>query len=157
MTIVLHITQRSVYPSVPVLLTKDLPWNEISYDFQPPFSLHILNPKTKSSDVISTDSFLRHRYFSCSLHQQKEMSQCLKKKGSTYNPKAVVKRKIIEICQCEKGLWVLQQKSHDFLPTLSSFFLVEHFSLEAKRTSSTSMKYVKSILKILWTLNDLST
>ena len=77
------------------------------------------------------------------------------KKGSTYNIKALVKRKIIEICQCEKGFWVLQQKSHDFLPTFSSFFLVEHFSLEAKRTSSTSMKYVKSILKILWTLNDL--
>ena len=43
------------------------------------------------------------------------------KKGSTYNIKALVKRKIIEICQCEKGFWVLQQKSHDFLPTFSFF------------------------------------
>ena len=99
--------------------------------------------------------FSRHWYVSCSLHQQKRNVSMSQKKGSTYNPKALLKRKFIKIGQCEKGLWVLQQKSHDFLPTFSSFFLVEHFSLEAKRTSSTSMKYVKSILKILWTLNDL--
>ena len=33
------LTQHLVHPSVPVLLTKDLPRNEISYDFQPPISL----------------------------------------------------------------------------------------------------------------------
>ena len=39
--------QRSVHPTAPVLLTKDLIGNEISYDFQPPSSLHISNSRTK--------------------------------------------------------------------------------------------------------------
>ena len=37
------LTHRLVHLSVPVLLTKDLP-SFISYDSQPPFSLHILEP-----------------------------------------------------------------------------------------------------------------
>ena len=45
------LTQRLVHHSVAVLLTKDLPRNEISYDFQPPFSLHILNSRTKPADL----------------------------------------------------------------------------------------------------------
>ena len=31
------LTQLSAHPSMPVLLTKDLKRNEISYDFQPPY------------------------------------------------------------------------------------------------------------------------
>ena len=46
------LTQRSVHPSVPVLFTKDLPSNEISYDFQPSFSLHISNSRTKPTAVL---------------------------------------------------------------------------------------------------------
>ena len=45
------LTQRSVHPSAPVLFTKDLPRNEINYDFQPPFSLHILNSGTKIAEL----------------------------------------------------------------------------------------------------------
>ena len=41
----------SVHPSAPVLLIKDLPRNEISYDFQPPFSLHISNSRTKPAGL----------------------------------------------------------------------------------------------------------
>jgi hypothetical protein len=41
------LNQHLAYPSAPVLLTKDLPRNEISYDFQPPFRLHkLLGVKT---------------------------------------------------------------------------------------------------------------
>ena len=40
-------TQRSVHPTAPVLLTKDSIRNEIRNDFQPPFSLHISNSRTK--------------------------------------------------------------------------------------------------------------
>ena len=40
-------TQGSVHPTVPVLLTKCLSRNEISYAFQPPFSLLIVNSRTK--------------------------------------------------------------------------------------------------------------
>ena len=39
------LTQRSIHPTVPVLLTKDSPRNEIRYDSQPPFSLHISNSR----------------------------------------------------------------------------------------------------------------
>ena len=42
------LTQRLVHPTAPVLLTKDSPRNEIHYAFQPPFSLHIPNSRTKS-------------------------------------------------------------------------------------------------------------
>ena len=41
------LTQHSVHPTAPLLLTKDSPRNEISYDLQPPFSLHISNSRTK--------------------------------------------------------------------------------------------------------------
>ena len=41
------LTQHSVHATAPVLLTKDSPRNEISYAFQPPFSLHISNSITK--------------------------------------------------------------------------------------------------------------
>ena len=41
------LTQCSVHPSAPVLLTKDSPRNFISFDSQPPFSLHISNSRTK--------------------------------------------------------------------------------------------------------------
>ena len=41
------LTQRSVHPTVPLLLTKDSPRNEINYDSQLPFSLHISNSRTK--------------------------------------------------------------------------------------------------------------
>ena len=41
------LTQRSIHPTAPVLLTKDSPRNEISCDSQPLFSLHISNSKTK--------------------------------------------------------------------------------------------------------------
>ena len=44
---------KSVHPSVPVLLTKDSPTNEISYDFQSPFSLHISNSRTKAAGLDS--------------------------------------------------------------------------------------------------------
>ena len=45
------LTQCLVYPTAPVLLTKDSIRNEISYDFQPPFSLHILNSRTKPTGL----------------------------------------------------------------------------------------------------------
>ena len=45
------LTQFLVYPIVPVLLTKDSPRNEISYDSQPPFSLHISNSRTKPAFI----------------------------------------------------------------------------------------------------------
>ena len=41
-----NLTQRSVHPSAPVLLTKDSPRSFITYDSQPPFSLHISNSRT---------------------------------------------------------------------------------------------------------------
>ena len=44
------LTQRSVHLTAPVLLTKDSR-NEISYDFQPPFSLHISNSRTKPTGL----------------------------------------------------------------------------------------------------------
>ena len=44
-------TQLLIHPSGPVLLTKDLPRNEISYDFQPPFNLHISNSRTKPAGL----------------------------------------------------------------------------------------------------------
>ena len=37
-----------------VLLTKDSPRNEISYDFQPPFSLHISNLEPSPQGLISS-------------------------------------------------------------------------------------------------------
>ena len=37
------LTQCLIHPSAPDLLTKDSPRNEINFDFQPPFSLHISN------------------------------------------------------------------------------------------------------------------
>ena len=40
----------AVHPTAPVLLTKDSR-NEISYDFQPPFSLHILSLRTKPAGL----------------------------------------------------------------------------------------------------------
>ena len=48
------VTQRLVHPSVPVLLTKDSPRNEISHDFQPPFSLHISNLEPSPQGLISS-------------------------------------------------------------------------------------------------------
>ena len=62
--------QCSVYPTAPVLLTKDSPRNEISYDSQPPFSLHsasisrILEPNPQgliSSVAFISKSLLRYR------------------------------------------------------------------------------------------------
>ena len=51
-------TQCSVHPKVPVLLTKDSIRNEISYNFQPPFSLHISNSRTYSMFPIKRTVFL---------------------------------------------------------------------------------------------------
>ena len=45
------LTQRLVHPSAPVVLTKDLPRNEISYDFQSQFRLHISNSRTKPTGL----------------------------------------------------------------------------------------------------------
>ena len=45
------LTQRSLHASAPVLFTKDLRRNEISYDFQPPFSLRISNSRTKPAEL----------------------------------------------------------------------------------------------------------
>ena len=45
------LTQRSVHPSASVMLTKYLPRNEISYDFQTPISLHISNSRTKPAGL----------------------------------------------------------------------------------------------------------
>ena len=43
--------QCSVHPTVPVLLTKDSPRNEITYIFQPPFSLYTSNSRTKPTGL----------------------------------------------------------------------------------------------------------
>ena len=45
------LTQRSVHPTAPFLLTKDSPRHEISYDSQPPFSLHISNSITEPTGL----------------------------------------------------------------------------------------------------------
>ena len=45
-TLAQRLTQHSVHPTAPVLLSKDSR-NEIIFDFQSPFCLHILNSRTK--------------------------------------------------------------------------------------------------------------
>ena len=45
------LTQCLVHPSAPVLPTKDSPINFINYDSQPPFSLHILDSRTKPTGL----------------------------------------------------------------------------------------------------------
>ena len=45
------LTQRSVHPSAPILLTKDSPRNFISYESQPPFSLYISKKITLRAEV----------------------------------------------------------------------------------------------------------
>ena len=60
------LTQRSVHPTALVLFTKDSR-NEISYDFQPPFSLHISISRTKPTGfdfyyhLITCHCLLLHR------------------------------------------------------------------------------------------------
>ena len=44
------LTQRSVYPTAPALLTK-ASRNEIIYNFKPPFSLQFSNSRTKSTGL----------------------------------------------------------------------------------------------------------
>ena len=46
------LAQRLVHPTAPVLLSKDTPRNEISYNSQPPFSLHISNSRTKPVHIM---------------------------------------------------------------------------------------------------------
>ena len=48
--ILMHTLALWHFPTAPVLLTKDTR-NEISYDFQPPFSLHISNSRTKPAGL----------------------------------------------------------------------------------------------------------
>ena len=67
------LTQCPFHPTAPILITKASIKNEISYDFQPPFSLHISNSRTKPAGVdffyIYSQSgrvlILEDQYFSC--------------------------------------------------------------------------------------------
>ena len=50
------------FPTAPLLLTKDSK-NEISYDFQPPFSLHTSNSRTKPMSLSNKIWVVYHHEF----------------------------------------------------------------------------------------------
>ena len=56
------LSQSSVHPKVPVLLTKDSIRNEIIYDFQSPFSLHVSNSRNiQNHSSYSNDKYTHHK------------------------------------------------------------------------------------------------